>query len=137
MFPGVAAGSRRLSIPTPLGPVAVITAWNFPAVLATRKLGAALAAGCTVVFKASEFAPATARLVVELLVEAGLPAGVVNLVFGDPQAVSEQLTSSPTIKALSFTGSTAVGKTLAAQAAPNLIRTVHGVGRACACTGDG
>ncbi|MGY4765747.1 aldehyde dehydrogenase family protein [Kribbella sp. CWNU-51] len=128
VFPGVAAGSRRLSIPTPLGPVAVITAWNFPAVLATRKLGAALAAGCTVVFKASEFAPATARLIVELLVEAGLPAGVVNLVFGDPQAVSEQLTSSPAIKALSFTGSTAVGKTLAAQAAPNLIRTVMELG---------
>ncbi|WP_328520443.1 aldehyde dehydrogenase family protein [Kribbella sp. NBC_00359] len=128
VFPGVVAGSRRLSIPTPLGPVAVITAWNFPAVLATRKLGAALAAGCTVVFKASEFAPATARLIVELLAEAGLPAGVVNLVFGDPQAVSEQLTSSPAIKALSFTGSTAVGKTLAAQAAPNLIRTVMELG---------
>jgi succinate-semialdehyde dehydrogenase / glutarate-semialdehyde dehydrogenase len=128
MFPGVVAGSRRTSIPTALGPVAVITAWNFPAVLATRKLGAALAAGCTVVFKASEFAPATARLIVELLVEAGLPAGVVNLVFGDPHAVSEQLTSSPTIKALSFTGSTAVGKALAVQAAPNLIRTVLELG---------
>jgi succinate-semialdehyde dehydrogenase/glutarate-semialdehyde dehydrogenase len=97
-------------------------------VLATRKLGAALAAGCTVVFKASEFAPATARLVVELLVEAGLPAGVVNLVFGDPQAVSAQLTSSQRMKALSFTGSTAVGKALAAQAAPNLIRTVLELG---------
>jgi len=128
VFPGVAAGSRRTSIPTPLGPVAVITAWNFPAVLATRKLGAALAAGCTVVFKASEFAPATARLIVELLVEAGLPAGAVNLVFGDPRAVSEQLTSSAAIKAMSFTGSTAVGKALAAQAAPNLIRTVMELG---------
>lgn len=128
MFPGVVAGSRRTSIPTPLGPVAVITAWNFPAVLATRKLGAALAAGCTVVFKASEFAPATARLVVEVLVDAGLPAGVVNLVFGDPQAVSVQLTSSASIRALSFTGSTAIGKALAAQAAPNLIRTVLELG---------
>ena len=128
MFPGIVAGSRRTSVPTALGPVAVITAWNFPAVLATRKLGAALAAGCTVVFKASEFAPATARLVVEVLVDAGLPAGVVNLVFGDPRAVSEQLTSSSSIKALSFTGSTAVGKALAAQAAPNLIRTVLELG---------
>jgi succinate-semialdehyde dehydrogenase/glutarate-semialdehyde dehydrogenase len=128
VFPGIAAGSRRTSIPTPLGPVAVITAWNFPAVLATRKLGAALAAGCTVVFKASEFAPATARLIVELLVEAGLPAGVVNLVFGDPRTISEQLTSSPRIKVLSFTGSTAVGKALAAQAAPNLVRTVLELG---------
>ncbi|MFI7063804.1 aldehyde dehydrogenase family protein [Kribbella sp. NPDC050124] len=126
MYPGT--GSRRTSIPTALGPVAVITAWNFPAVLATRKLGAALAAGCTVVFKASEFAPATARLIVEMLVDAGLPAGAVNLVFGEPRAVSEQLTKSPSIKALSFTGSTAVGKALAAQAAPNLIRTVLELG---------
>ena len=109
LYPGVAEGSRRLSIPTALGPVAVVTAWNFPAVLATRKLGAVLAAGCTAVFKASEFAPATARLIVELLTEAGLPDGVVNLIFGDPKAVSEQLTASPAIKALSFTGSTAVG----------------------------
>lgn len=128
VYPGIAAGSRRQSIPTALGPVAVVTAWNFPAVLATRKLGAALAAGCTVVFKASEFAPATARFIVELLVEAGLPVGVVNLLFGDPKAVSEQLTASPTIKALSFTGSTAVGKQLAALAAPNLIRTVMELG---------
>lgn len=127
-YPGIAEGSRRQSIPTPLGAVAIVTAWNFPAVLATRKLGAALAAGCTVVFKASEFAPATARLIVELFAEAGLPDGVVNLVFGDPQAVSEQLTASPTIKALSFTGSTAVGKQLAALAAPNLIRTVMELG---------
>ncbi|CCH79149.1 Succinate-semialdehyde dehydrogenase [Nostocoides japonicum T1-X7] len=127
-YPGIAAGSRRQSRPTPLGPVAVVTAWNFPAVLATRKLGAALAAGCTVVFKASEFAPATARLIVELLLEAGLPAGVVNLIFGDPAAVSAQLTASPAIKALSFTGSTAVGKALAAQAAPQLIRTVLELG---------
>jgi succinate-semialdehyde dehydrogenase / glutarate-semialdehyde dehydrogenase len=127
-YPGVVAGSHRTSVPTPLGAVAVITAWNFPAVLATRKLGAALAAGCTVVFKASEFAPATARLVVELLVEAGLPDGVVNLVFGEPREVSAQLTSSQRIKALSFTGSTAVGKALAAQAAPNLIRTVLELG---------
>ena len=128
LYPGVAEGSRRLSIPTALGPVAVVTAWNFPAVLATRKLGAALAAGCTAVFKASEFAPATARLIVELLTEAGLPDGVVNLVFGDPKAVSEHLAASPAIKALSFTGSTAVGKQLAALAAPNLIRTVMELG---------
>lgn len=127
-YPGVAAGSRRRSAPTPLGVVAAITAWNFPAVLATRKLGAALAAGCTVVFKASEFAPATARLIVELLAEAGLPAGVVNLVFGDPKELAEQLTDSPIVKALSFTGSTAVGKELTRLAAPHLIRCVMELG---------
>lgn len=127
-YPGIADGSRRQSRPTPLGPVGVITTWNFPAVLATRKLGAALAAGCTVVFKAAEFAPATARLLVELLAEAGLPAGVVNLVFGDPVMVCDRLTAAPHITALSFTGSTVVGKALATQAAPNLIRTVLELG---------
>lgn len=128
MYPGVAVGSRRLSIPTPLGTVALISAWNFPAVLATRKLGASLAAGCAVVFKASELAPATARLIVELLTEAGLPDGVVNLIFGDPPMVSKQLTESESVKALSFTGSSAVGKLLAEQAAPRLIRAVMELG---------
>jgi succinate-semialdehyde dehydrogenase/glutarate-semialdehyde dehydrogenase len=127
-YPGAAPGSRRRSVPTPLGVVAAITAWNFPAVLATRKLGAALAAGCTVVFKASEFTPATARLIVELLAAAGLPPGVVNLVYGDPKAISEQLTASPIVKALSFTGSTGVGRELAALAAPRLIRCVMELG---------
>jgi succinate-semialdehyde dehydrogenase/glutarate-semialdehyde dehydrogenase len=128
VYPGMAPRSRRMSIPTPLGPVAAISAWNFPAVLATRKLGAALAAGCSVVFKASELAPATARLIVEVLIDAGLPDGVVNLIFGDPQMVSEELTASPAIKALSFTGSTAVGKILALQAAPRLLPTVMELG---------
>jgi succinate-semialdehyde dehydrogenase / glutarate-semialdehyde dehydrogenase len=128
VYPGIVAGSKRHSIPTPLGPAAVITAWNFPAVLATRKLGAALAAGCSVVFKASEFAPATARLIVEILRDGGLPDGVVNLVFGDPRAVAERLTSSAHINALSFTGSTAVGRELAAMAAPRLIRLVLELG---------
>lgn len=127
-FPGLSAQSRRLSIPMPLGPVAVITAWNFPAVLAARKLGAALAAGCSVVFKASEFTPATARLMVEILSDAGLPRGVVNLVFGDPAMVATELTTTSKVKALSFTGSTAVGKVLAAQAAPTLMRTVFELG---------
>lgn len=127
-FPGIADGSRRVSVPTPLGVVVAITAWNFPAVLATRKLGAALAAGCTVVLKASEYAPATARLIVEVLVEAGVPAGVVNLLFGDPVAVSERLLSAPAVKALSFTGSTGVGKQLAALASPRLIRQVLELG---------
>ncbi|MHC3001352.1 succinate-semialdehyde dehydrogenase [Gordonia sp. GN26] len=128
IYPGLAPGSRRFSVPTPLGAVALISAWNFPAVLTTRKLGAALAAGCTVVFKASELAPATARLIVELFIEAGLPDGVVNLIFGDPPMVSRRLTGSDDIKVLSFTGSTPVGKLLAAQAAPKLIRTVMELG---------
>jgi succinate-semialdehyde dehydrogenase/glutarate-semialdehyde dehydrogenase len=127
-YVGVAEGSRRSSIPTPLGVVAAVTAWNFPAVLTTRKLGAILAAGCTVVLKASEFAPATARLIVEVLAESGLPAGVVNLLFGHPTAVTEQILASPVVKALTFTGSTAVGRQLTALAAPQLIRPVLELG---------
>jgi succinate-semialdehyde dehydrogenase/glutarate-semialdehyde dehydrogenase len=127
-YPGLVADSRRTSIPTPLGVVAVIPAWNFPAVLGARKLGAALAAGCTVVFKPALFTPAISRLLVEALAEAGLPAGVVNMVFGKAARISRQLTESPRVKALTFTGSTAVGKQLAAQAAPHLIRTVFELG---------
>ncbi|WP_404287751.1 aldehyde dehydrogenase family protein [Glutamicibacter arilaitensis] len=128
IFPGIADGSTRRSVPTALGVVAAITAWNFPAVLIARKLGAALAAGCTVVLKASEFCPATARILIEVLVDAGIPDGVVNLIFGDAVAVSDQILSSPEVKALTFTGSTAVGKKLVALAAPNLIRSVMELG---------
>lgn len=125
---GAADRSTRYSIPTPLGVVAAFTAWNFPAVLASRKLGGALAAGCTVVLKAAESAPATAAIIVRALADAGLPDGVVNLVFGDPPAVAEQLLSSPVVKATTFTGSTAVGRSLAALAAPRLIRCVFELG---------
>jgi succinate-semialdehyde dehydrogenase/glutarate-semialdehyde dehydrogenase len=125
IYPGVTAGSRRQSIPVPLGVVAAITAWNFPAVLTTRKLGAILAAGCTPVLKASEAAPETAAAVVQALTDAGAP---VNLVFGDPAMVSGRLLDSPHVKALSFTGSTAVGKLLAAHAGRNLVRTVLELG---------
>jgi succinate-semialdehyde dehydrogenase/glutarate-semialdehyde dehydrogenase len=125
---GVVPGSTRLSLPTPLGVVVAITPWNFPAVLVGRKLGAALAAGCTVVLKASEFTPYSARAIVQTLADAGLPEGVVNLVFGDPVAVSRQLLASPEVKAVSFTGSTQVGKQLAALAAPNLIRPIFELG---------
>ncbi len=125
---GIVAGSTRLSVPTPLGVVVAITPWNFPAVLVGRKLGAALAAGCTVVLKASEFTPYSARAIVQTLVDAGLPDGVVNLIYGDPAAVSEQLLASPVVKAVSFTGSTQVGKRLAALAAPNLIRPIFELG---------
>ena len=125
---GVTEGSQRLSVPTPLGVAVTITPWNFPAVLVARKVGAALAAGCTVVLKASEFTPYSATVIIKALVEAGLPDGAVNLVFGDPAAVSEQLLSAPAVKIVSFTGSTHVGKLLAGQAAKNLTRCVFELG---------
>jgi succinate-semialdehyde dehydrogenase/glutarate-semialdehyde dehydrogenase len=110
---GRARGARREVLPTPVGVVAAFTAWNFPAVLIARKLGAALAAGCSVVLKASEETPWTAAAIVETLQDAGIPPGVVNLVFGDPPHVSRRLLSSPLVQALTFTGSTAAGTQLA------------------------
>ncbi|VIO67558.1 aldehyde dehydrogenase family protein [Bradyrhizobium ivorense] len=128
VYQGVVPGSTRLSVPRPLGVVVAITPWNFPAVLVGRKLSAALAAGCTVVLKASEFTPYTARTIVQTLIDAGVPDGVVNLIYGDPGPVSKQLMASSLVKAVSFTGSTNVGKQLAALAAPNLIRPIFELG---------
>ncbi|VIO79102.1 Alpha-ketoglutaric semialdehyde dehydrogenase [Bradyrhizobium ivorense] len=125
---GLVGASTRLSVPAPLGVIVAITPWNFPAVVIGRKLGAALAAGCTVVLKASEFTPYTARAIIQALVDAGVPDGVVNLIFGEPAAVSNQLMASSLVKAVSFTGSTSVGKQLAALAAPNLIRPILELG---------
>jgi succinate-semialdehyde dehydrogenase / glutarate-semialdehyde dehydrogenase len=96
----------------PVGPVAAFTPWNFPATTVARKLGGALAAGCTIVLKAAEETPATAIAVFECLQEAGLPAGVANLVLGVPAQISEQLLGSPVIRKVSLTGSIGVGRTL-------------------------
>lgn len=125
---GRAPGSARRRLAAPLGVVAAFAAWNFPAVLASRKLGAALAAGCTVVLKAAEEAPYTAAAIVACLDEAGLPKGVVNLVFGDPPAVAKRLLASPVVRKVTFTGSTRVGKELAALAAPDLKRCTFELG---------
>jgi succinate-semialdehyde dehydrogenase/glutarate-semialdehyde dehydrogenase len=125
---GRAPGSIRRRLPVPMGVVAAFAAWNFPAVLATRKLGAALAAGCTVVLKAAEEAPYTAAAIVACLDDAGLPKGVVNLVFGDPPAVAKRLLESSIVRKVTFTGSTRVGKELAALAAPDLKRCTFELG---------
>jgi succinate-semialdehyde dehydrogenase/glutarate-semialdehyde dehydrogenase len=97
----------------PVGPVAALTPWNFPANLICRKLGAALATGCTVVLKPAEETPGTAIMLAQCFLDAGLPAGVLNLVFGNPAMISEYLIGSPVIRKVSFTGSIPVGKQLA------------------------
>jgi succinate-semialdehyde dehydrogenase/glutarate-semialdehyde dehydrogenase len=125
---GRTAASQRLLVPSPLGVVAAFTAWNFPAVLATRKLGAILAAGCTAVLKGAEATPGTVAEIVRALADAGAPRGVVNLVFGDPAAVGEHLIRAPEVRAVTFTGSTAVGRLVAAQAGAHLKRTVLELG---------
>src|SRR6185369_1908113 len=125
---GRTPGSTRRRVAAPLGVVAAFAAWNFPAVLASRKLGAALAAGCTVVLKAAEEAPYTAAAIVACLDEAGLPKGAVNLVFGDPPQVAKRLIASPAVRKVTFTGSTRIGKELARLAAPDLKRCTFELG---------
>src|SRR5690606_19860346 len=100
----------------PVGPVAALSPWNFPAVLACRKVATALAAGCTVVLKPAEETPGILIAIAALCVEAGLPAGALHLLYGEPAEVSSLLIASPHIRKISFTGSVPVGRALAAQA---------------------
>ncbi|MFJ9541371.1 NAD-dependent succinate-semialdehyde dehydrogenase [Streptomyces sp. NPDC101225] len=110
--PGTVLSVRR----EPVGPVAAFVPWNFPAGGPMRKISSALAAGCSIVIKASEETPATAAALVACFVDAGLPAGVLNLVFGEPAEVSAHLIASPVTRLIAFTGSVPVGKLLAAEA---------------------
>jgi succinate-semialdehyde dehydrogenase / glutarate-semialdehyde dehydrogenase len=124
----VPAGDTRVMVPEPAGVVAAFVPWNFPAVLTARKLGPALAAGCPVILKAPEEAPGAAAAIVACLAEAGIPSGVLHLVFGDPPAISTQLLASPLIRVVTFTGSTQVGRQLARLAADQLQRCVLELG---------
>ncbi|MFH8799196.1 NAD-dependent succinate-semialdehyde dehydrogenase [Streptomyces sp. NPDC017936] len=110
--PGTLLTVRR----EPIGPVAAFVPWNFPAGGPMRKISSALSAGCSIVLKASEETPATAMELVRCFADAGLPAGVLNLVFGEPAEVSAHLIASPVIRMVAFTGSVPVGKLLAARA---------------------
>lgn len=121
-------GPNRMILPEALGVVAAFTPWNYPAVLIARKLAPALAAGCPVILKGAEETPSAAVHIMESLRQAGIPDGVVNLVFGVPVHISRHLLSSPIVKVLTFTGSTAVGKQLATLAANNLQRCILELG---------
>lgn len=112
----------------PVGPVAAFTPWNFPANLPTRKLGSALAAGCSVVLKPAEETPGTAVLIVQCLLDAGLPPEAVQLVCGDPPLVSQTLIAHPAIRKASFTGSVAVGQQLGALCAQQVKRFTSELG---------
>ncbi len=122
VIPGRTPGARMLVMREPVGPVAAFTPWNFPALTPARKIGGALAAGCSLVLKAAEETPGTAIAMARCFQDAGLPAGVLNLVFGDPARVSEHLLASRVIRKVSFTGSVAVGKHLQRLAAGNAQR---------------
>jgi succinate-semialdehyde dehydrogenase/glutarate-semialdehyde dehydrogenase len=109
--------TRILTLRQPIGVVSAITPWNFPAAMITRKAGPALAAGCTFVCKPAEATPLSALALAVLAEEAGIPAGVFNIVTGDAEAVGGELSGHPAVRKLSFTGSTEVGKLLMEQAA--------------------
>ena len=120
VIPSPQVDRRLVAIKQPVGVVACITPWNFPAAMVTRKAAPALAAGCTVVLKPAEQTPLTALALAALAEEAGLPAGVFNVVTGDPDAIGGALMASASVRKLSFTGSTEVGRILMAQCAPTI-----------------
>ena len=124
----VPASNARWLLPEPVGVVAGFVPWNYPAVLTARKLAPALAAGCPVILKAAEETPGAAVAIVGALHEAGVPAGVVNLVFGDPPLISSHLLASPSVRMVTFTGSTSVGRQLAGAASAQLQRCVLELG---------
>jgi succinate-semialdehyde dehydrogenase/glutarate-semialdehyde dehydrogenase len=119
-IPTNAPGRRVLTIRQPVGVAAAITPWNFPMAMITRKAGPALAAGCTLVLKPAAETPCSALALAELARRAGIPAGVLNVVTGKASLIGEVITRSPAVRALSFTGSTEVGRLLLEQCAPTV-----------------
>lgn len=117
IIPSNQRGQHLLVVKQPVGVVAVITPWNFPFAMITRKCAPALAAGCTVVIKPAEDTPFSALALTALAEEAGIPPGVINIVTGEPAVIGGELTSNKLVRKLSFTGSTAVGKLLMQQCA--------------------
>ncbi len=113
---------RQMVVKDPVGPTAAFTPWNFPINQVVRKIGAGLAAGCSMIVKAPEETPASPAELIRAFQDAGLPEGVLGLVYGDPAEISEHLIASPIIRKITFTGSTPVGKLLAAQAGKHMKR---------------
>jgi succinate-semialdehyde dehydrogenase / glutarate-semialdehyde dehydrogenase len=128
VIPARADGVSQLVIKEPVGPVAAFTPWNFPINQAVRKVSAALAAGCSVILKGPEETPASCAALIRAYADAGVPAGVVNLVFGVPNEISEYLIPHPVIRKITFTGSTPVGKKLAALAGQHMKRITMELG---------
>ena len=121
-------GTRSIVVKEPVGPVAAFAPWNFPIGNPARKLAASLGAGCSCILKPPEEAPAAALEVLRALLDAGLPAGVAQIVFGVPDEVSRHLLASPVIRKMSFTGSTVVGKHLMRLCADGMKRTTLELG---------
>jgi succinate-semialdehyde dehydrogenase/glutarate-semialdehyde dehydrogenase len=118
----------QLVVKEPVGPVAAFTPWNFPINQAVRKCSAAIAAGCSIILKGPEETPASCAELVKCYIEAGVPAGVIQLVYGNPAEISSYLIPHPVIRKITFTGSTAVGKQLAALAGQHMKRITMELG---------
>jgi succinate-semialdehyde dehydrogenase / glutarate-semialdehyde dehydrogenase len=128
IVPSKHPGVRHLVTKEPIGPVAAFSPWNFPTTIPSRKIAAALAAGCSVIIKPAEETPGSALALARALDDAGLPKGVLNVVFGVPADISTYLIASPVIRKVSFTGSTAVGKHLGVLAAQGMKPTTMELG---------
>lgn len=128
IIPARAGGVTQMTLKLPVGPVAAFTPWNFPINQIVRKLSAALAAGCSIIVKAPEETPASPAELIRAFIDAGVPDGVINLVYGVPSEISEYLIPHPTIRKISFTGSTPVGKHLAALAGQHMKRATMELG---------
>ena len=128
VIPARAEGVYQLVIKEPVGPVAAFTPWNFPINQIVRKLSASLAAGCSIIVKAPEETPASPAGMIRCFADAGVPAGVVNLVYGIPAEISSYLIPHPVIRKISFTGSTVIGKQLAALAGQHMKRATMELG---------
>ncbi len=128
VIPARAEGVYQLVVKEPVGPAAAFTPWNFPINQVVRKLSAALAAGCSIIVKPPEETPASPAELIRCFADAGVPAGVINLVYGVPAEISEYLIPHPVIRKISFTGSTAVGKQLAALAGAHMKRVTMELG---------
>jgi len=128
IVPARMGGVRQMVVKSPVGPVAAFTPWNFPLNQAVRKISGALAAGCSIIIKGPEETPASCAALVRAFAEGGVPAGVINLVFGVPSEISEYLIPHPVIRKVTFTGSTAVGKRLAMLAGQHMKRVTMELG---------
>jgi succinate-semialdehyde dehydrogenase/glutarate-semialdehyde dehydrogenase len=127
-IPARMEGVYQLEVKEPVGPVAAFTPWNFPINQAVRKVSCAIATGCSIILKGPEETPAACAALVDAFAQAGLPPGAINLVFGVPAEISSYLIPHPVIRKISFTGSTAVGKQLAALAGAHMKRVTMELG---------
>jgi succinate-semialdehyde dehydrogenase / glutarate-semialdehyde dehydrogenase len=128
VIPSRQLGTRQMALKEPIGVVAAFSPWNFPAATPMRKIAAALAAGCTCIIKPSEETPGTALAIARAFHDAGLPRGVLNVIFGVPDQISKRIVTAEAVRKISFTGSTAVGKQVLALASQGLKRTTLELG---------